>query len=145
MNTKLGILGEPRIGIALIWFLPANPDETRTSAEQASPEEVEFIRDLTGLGPMELLTRLRGIAAAYAHDPAALRAEIVRLTDGNEIAAEHIIQLIRAAAAPDADNDADNDEDNDGGDADDGGESGQVIDFERSDERNEDEDDEPHR
>lgn len=140
MNTKLGILGGPRIGIALIWFLPANPDETRTTAEQASPEEVEYIRDLTGLGPMELLTRLQDIAAAYTQDPEALRAEILRLTDGNEIAAEHIIQLIRTAVATDDDSDDDRD-------ADDGGESGQVIDFERSDDRNEDEDedDEPPR
>lgn len=136
MSTKLGILGGPRIGIALIWFLPANPDEAATIAEQASPEEVEYIRDLTGLGPMELLTRIQGLAAMYAHDPDALRAEILRLTDGDEIAAEHVVQLIRAATASD---DAD-----DGRDADDGGDNGQVIDFERSDE-DDGEDDEPSR
>lgn len=111
MTSNLGSLGTPRIGIALIWFLdggarqqseptgPANPPGPLGPPVTApvTPEDIELVRGLTGLAPEELVTRLQGIAAGYARDPDALRAEILRITGGNEIAAEHLMQLIQAS------------------------------------------------
>jgi hypothetical protein len=111
MTFNLGSLGTPRIGIALIWFLdggarqPGVPAESAHSPGRPGPpltppvtaEDIEFVRGLTGLAPDELVARLHDIAAGYERDPGALRAEILRITGGDEIAAEHLIQLIHAA------------------------------------------------
>lgn len=128
MSTKLGILGEPRIGIALVWFLPAPRGEAPPPTVHVSPEEAAFFREVTGFEPTALLARLQALATAYAHDPNALRAELVRLTGGDEIAAEQIVQLIRASIATGEDSERDDEKD---------GAGGQVIDFARPDERNE--------
>jgi hypothetical protein len=122
MTSNLGSLGAPRIGIALIWFLDGgtgqqgeragathSPGPTGPSVTPpVTAEDIEFVRGLTGLAPEELVTRLQAIAAGYARDPGALRAEILSITGGDEIAARHLMQVIQAAepgageASPDA-------------------------------------------
>lgn len=119
MTSKLGFLGEPRIGIALIWFVGAGPATGSAPSAHVTPEDVEFVRGLTGLDPDALVSRLRDIAAEYDRDPEAMRAEILRITGGDEIAAEYLIQLIRTAQ-PGGGRD---------GSAEPGQESGRVIDF----------------
>lgn len=97
MTLKLGALGAPRIGIALIWFVDAGPESGNTTQSPVTPEDVEFVRGLTGLDPDALVSRLRDIAAEYDRDPGAMRAEILRITGGDEIAAEYLIKLMHAA------------------------------------------------
>jgi hypothetical protein len=111
MTSNLGSLGTPRIGIALIWFLdggagqrgePAGPTHSPGPpgppvTPPAAAEDIEFVRGLTGLAPDELVTRLQDIAAGYARDPGALRAEILSITGGDEIAAGYLMQVIQAA------------------------------------------------
>ncbi len=119
MTVKLGSLGEPRIGIALIWFVGAAPDSGSAASSQVAPEDVEFIRGLTGLDPDALLSRLRDIAAEYERDPDAMRAELLRITGGDEIAAEYLIKLMHTAK-PGGEQGASDEP---------GQESGRVIDF----------------
>lgn len=131
MTVKLGSLGEPRIGIALIWFVGAGAETGSVASSPVAPEDAEFIRGLTGLDPDGLISRLRGIAAEYDRDPEAMRAEILRITGGDEIAAEYLIKLMRVAK-PGGEQ---------GGSDEPGQESGRVIDFGQPPGRSDDEDD----
>jgi hypothetical protein len=119
MTVKLGSLGAPRIGIALIWFVGATPEPGSAATSRVAPEDVEFIRGLTGLDPDTLISRLRDIAAEYDRDPEAMRAELLRITGGDEIAAEYLIKLMRAAKPGGGQDGSDEP----------GQESGTVIDF----------------
>jgi hypothetical protein len=121
MTAKLGSLGEPRIAIALIWFVGAGPETRSDVSPPVAPEDVEFIRGLTGLEPETLILRLRDIAAEYERDPEALRGELVRITGGDEIAAEYLIKLMHTAK-PGGEQDGRHEP---------GPESGRVIDFGR--------------
>jgi hypothetical protein len=119
MTMKLGSLGEPRIGIALIWFVGANPDSNDAESSQVTPEDAAFVHGLTGLDPEALVARLQDMAAEYDRDPEAMRADLVRMAGGDEIAAEYLIKLMRTAKPGGA---------QPGSDAP-GQESGRVIDF----------------
>jgi DNA-binding transcriptional ArsR family regulator len=133
MTTKIGRLGHPRIAIALVWFLPANssagtaPDGAppEPEPEPIPPEEIEFVRAMTGMEPDELISRLRGIADRFREDPATMRRELVRLADGDEITAEEIMRIIRAAEAGNDNGDDDREETT--------GEGAEILDFERPD------------
>ena len=135
MTTKIGRLGHPRIAIALVWIIPANSREDTVSEtlppepEPIPPEDAEWVREMTGLEPGELTARLQGIAERFRRDPAVLRGELVRLMDGDEITAEELMRIIRAAEAG---NDNDNDDD-DRGHEDTTGEGAKILDFERPD------------
>jgi hypothetical protein len=118
MTSKLGFLGPPRVAIALLWFVdggahrsgePAGPVHPSgpTPPPPVTPEDTELVRSLTGLTPVELVARLQDIAAGYERDPAVLRAELLRITGGDEIAVEHLMQLIHAATPRDDMADAD--------------------------------------
>jgi hypothetical protein len=119
MTTKLGSLGEPRIGIALIWFVGAGPDSRGPVSSRVTPEDVEFVRGVTGLDPDALLARLREIAAEYDRNPEVMRAELLRITGGDEIAAEYLVKLMHTAK-PGGER---------GGSDEPAQESGRVIDF----------------
>jgi hypothetical protein len=131
MTTKIGRLGHPRIAIALVWFLPANssagtaPDDAPPAPEPIPPEEIEFVREMTGVEPDELISRLRGIAERFRKDPVAMRQEFVRLADGDEITAEELIRIIRAAEPGNENGDDDREETT--------GEGAEILDFERPD------------
>ena len=130
MTTKLGSLGEPRIGIALIWLVGAGPDSRSAVSSPVAPEDVEFVRGLTGLDPDALLSRLRDIAAEYDRDPDAMRAALLRITGGDEIAAEYLVKLMHMAK-PGGER---------GGRDEPGQESGRVIDFGQPPDRHPDDD-----
>lgn len=119
MTSKLGALGTPRIGIALIWFVDAGPETGNPAPSPVTPEDVEFVRGLTGLDPDALVSRLRGMAAEYDRDPEAMRAEILRITGGDEIATEYLVKLMHTAQPGGGEAAADEP----------GAESGRVIDF----------------
>ena len=131
MTTKIGRLGHPRIAIALVWFLPANssasaaPDGAPPEPAPIPPEEIEFVREMTGMEPDALISRLRGIAEWFRKDPAGMRRELVRLADGDEITAEELIRIIRAAEPGNDDGDDDREETT--------GEGAEILDFERPD------------
>lgn len=127
MTTKLGSLGQPRIGIALIWFLDAGANAERSTPTSVSPEDVELIRGLTGLDPEGLVSRLQELAREYARNPEALRSEILRITGGDEIAAEYLVRLIHDATPGGAS----------GTDDEPSREEGRVLDFEQASARNE--------
>jgi hypothetical protein len=136
MSTKIGRLGRPRVAIALVWFIPANssedaaPEGAPPEPEPIPPEEIEFVRQMTGLEPGELVSRLRAIAERFRKDPAGMRQEFVRLMDGDEIAAEEVIQLIRAAE-PGNDNGHHEHEESTG-------EGAEILDFKRPDDNGND-------
>jgi hypothetical protein len=144
MSTKIGHLGHPRVAIALVWFIPANssadaapegaaPEGSPPEPEPIAPEEIEFVRQMTGLEPGELVSRLRAIGENFRKDPAGMRQEFVRLMDGDELAAEEVIQLIRAAE-PNNDNGHDDHEESTG-------EGAEILDFKRPDDNSGPDDD----
>lgn len=136
MSMKIGRLGHPRIAIALIWIIPADSsaDVSRTSKpESIPPEDIEFVSTLTGLAPDQLVARLEEIVTMLHDDPAALRRELVRLADGDEVAAEEVIRLMRASGPG-----------NDNGQAEEPNEErAAILDFERPTESGDDGGDEP--
>lgn len=132
MSMKIGRLGHPRIAIALVWVIPADSRDCTVSdapravePESIPAEDIEFARTLTGLEPDQLVGRLEEIVAMIHDDPAALRRELVRLADGDEVAAEEVMRLIRAAGPG-------NDNGHDDGDQP-SGEGAEILDFERPD------------
>jgi hypothetical protein len=131
MTVKLGSLGEPRIGFALIWFVGAGAETDSVAPSPVAPEDAEFIRGLTGLDPGALITRLRGIAAEYDRDPEAMRAEMLRITGGDEIAVEYLLKLMRVPQPGGEQGGSDEPEQ----------ESGRVIDFGQPRGRSDDDDD----
>jgi hypothetical protein len=139
MTTKLGHLGHPRIAIALVWFLPANsradtaPNDAPPAPEPIPVEDIEFVREMTGMEPGELLLRMQAIAERLRKDPAGMREEFVRLMDGDEIAAEEVIQLIRAAEPGNDNGDDDREEPT--------GEGAEILDFDRPDDKGSPDDD----
>jgi hypothetical protein len=141
MTAKLGKLGHPRIAIALIWFIPAHSSDAPAPAGTApepspiTPEDAEFMRNLTGEEPLDLVRRLQAIAAEFRADPATLQAELLRFTEGDEIAARHLFELIRAAE-PGNDNGHDDGEQPTGEQSTDEqptGDGAEILDFERPD------------
>jgi hypothetical protein len=136
MSTKIGRLGRPRVAIALVWFIPANssedaaPEGAPPEPEPIPPEEIEFVRQMTGLEPGELVSRLRTIGENFRKDPAGMRQEFVRLMDGDELAAEEVVRLIRAAE-PGNDNGHDDHEESTG-------EGAEILDFEHPDDNGND-------
>lgn len=125
MTTKIGRLGRPRIAISLVWMIPADSrecSESDTPHDPIPPEDVEFMRALTGLDPDRLVERLEDIAERIQSDPEGMRRELVRLADGDELAAAEVIRLIRGVG-PGNDSGHDDDE-----------ATGDVVDLERPDE-----------
>lgn len=131
MTTKLRSLGEPRLGIALIWLVPSKVDGAPPVMAPVNDEELEYFRQVTGVDAEELTSRLQQIGAEYQRDPEALRAEIMRITGGNEQMADLMVELMQAAQ-PDGPG---------GGSGGEPEEEGQVLEFRRPARRDNDEDD----
>jgi hypothetical protein len=136
MTTKIGRLGHPRIAIGLLWIIPADstasavPDGAPPEPEPIPPEEIEFVRAMTGMEPDELVSRLRGIAERFRKDPTGMRQELVRLVDGDEITAEELVRIIRSV-----DPGSDNGNDDHGEST---GEGAEILDFRRPDDNPDD-------
>jgi hypothetical protein len=130
MTTKLRSLGEPRLGIALIWLVPTKIDGRPNVMAPVTEEELEHFRQVTGVDAEELMSRLQRIGAEYQRNPEALRAEILRITGGDERRADFLVELMQAAQ-PDGGGDGS------GGESE--GSGGQVIEFRRSETPDEDE------
>jgi hypothetical protein len=134
MTTKLRSLGEPRLGIALIWLVPTRLDGKTNVMAPVTDEELEHFRQVTGVDAEELTSQLQRIGAEYQRDPEALRAEIMRMTGGDEQMAGWLVDLMRAAQPDDS---------GDSGDSRDGEpeQQGQVIEFPQPARRDSDEED----
>jgi hypothetical protein len=97
----IGKLGQPCIAIGLFWIIPERPTEPEAGGPEPKPEPEpdpsdELIEALTGLDAAALLARLRDLSEMYITDPEGLRAEILRISRGNEIVAQSAINLIRS-------------------------------------------------
>jgi hypothetical protein len=130
MTTKLRSLGEPRLGIALIWLVPTRIDGKPNVMAPVTDEELEHFRQVTGVDAEELTSRLQKIGAEYQRDPETMRAELMRITGGDERMADFLVELMQAAQ-PDGGGDGS------GGESEEAG--GKVIEFRRSDTPDEDE------
>jgi hypothetical protein len=127
MTTKLRSLGEPRLGIALIWLVPTTVDgKPRVMAPVTEHEDLEYFRQVTGVDAEELTARLQKIAVEYQRDPEAMRAELLRITGGDERMADLLVELMQAAQPDGSGNESE--------------EEGKVIEFRRPETRDEDED-----
>ena len=132
MTTKLRSLGEPRLGIALIWLVPTKLDGIPNVMAPVTDEELEHFRQVTGVDAEELTSRLQRIGAEYQRDPEAMRAELLRITGGDERMADFLVELMQAAQ-PDGGGDGS------GGESEEAG--GKVVEFRRPETQDGDGDD----
>jgi hypothetical protein len=132
MTTKLRSLGEPRLGIALIWLVPTKIDGRPNAMAPVTEEELEHFRQVTGVDAEELTARLQKMGAEYQRNPEAMRAEILRITEGDERMADWLVELMQAAQ-PDGGRDGSGDESGDAG--------GKVVEFRRPETQDGDGDD----
>lgn len=130
MTTKLRSLGEPRLGIALIWLVPTRIDGKPNVMAPVTDEELEHFRQVTGVDAEELTSRLQELGAEYQRDPETMRAELLRITGGDERMADFLVELMQAAQ-PDGGEDGSEGESEEAG--------GKVIEFRRSETPDEDE------
>lgn len=121
----LGQMGERRLGIALIWFLPAGESERSAPIEGISAEDRDIVESMMGMDAEVAVGHLLKMARRYQQDPEGLRAELLSMMEGDEIATRYILEFIARIATGDqspATSDHDPEEAADGP-------GGQVIDF----------------
>jgi hypothetical protein len=131
MTTKLGALGEPRLGIALIWLVPTKLDGKPNVMAPVTDEELEQFRQVTGVDAEDLTSRLQKMAVEYQKDPEAMRAELLDIAGGDARIVDFLVELMQTAQS-----DSSGDESEE--------EGGKVIQFRRpetQEEGNDDDDD----
>lgn len=136
MTRGLGQLGERRLGIALIWFLPAGESERSAPIEGISAEDRDIVESMMGMDAEVAVGHLQKMARRYQEDPEGLRAELLSMMEGDEIATKYMLEFIAKIATGDQSPAA---SDHDEGEAADGP-GGQVIDFPAPKAEEEDED-----
>jgi hypothetical protein len=135
----LGRLGERRLGIAVIWFLPAGESERSAPIEGISAEDRDIVESMMEMDAEVAVGHLLKMARRYHQDPEGLRAELLNMMEGDEIATKYMLEFIARIATGDqspATSDHDAEEATDGP-------GGKVIDFptSRADEEDEEDDD----
>lgn len=101
MTRGQGSLGERRLGIAVIWFLPAGESERSASTEEFSAEERAQIESMLSMDAEVAVERLRGLARRYRQDRERLHAELLSMTEGDEIATGYLLEFISKIATGD--------------------------------------------
>ena len=94
-------LGERRLGIAVIWFLPAGESEQSEPREGLSAEEREQVESMLGMDAEVAVERLRELGRMYRQDREGLHAELLNLTEGDEIATRYLLEFIAKIATGD--------------------------------------------
>jgi hypothetical protein len=100
MTRRLGQLGERRLGIALIWFLPAGESE-RAPIEGISAEDRDIVESMMGMDAEVAVGHLLKMARRYQEDPEGLRAELLSMMKGDEIATKYMLEFIAKIATGD--------------------------------------------
>lgn len=101
MTRGQGQLGERRLGIAVIWFLPAGESEQSAPTEGLSAEEREQVESMLGMDVEVAVERLRGLGRMYQQDRDGLHAELLSMTEGDEIATRYLLEFISKIATGD--------------------------------------------
>jgi hypothetical protein len=101
MTRGQGPLGERRLGIAVIWFLPAGESGQSAPTDEFSAEEREQIESMLSMDAEVAVERLRGLARKYRQDREGLQAELLRQAEGDEIAARYLLEFIAKIATGD--------------------------------------------
>jgi hypothetical protein len=94
MKWGLGQLGERRLGIALIWFLPAGESERSAPIEGINAEDREIVESMMGMDAEVAVGHLQKMARRYQQDPEGLRAELLSMMEGDEIATKYMLEFI---------------------------------------------------
>jgi len=94
MKRELGHLGERRLGIALIWFLPAGESERSAPIEGLDAEDREFVESMMGMEAEVAVGHLQALGRKYKQDPEGLRAELLSMMEGDELATKYMMEFI---------------------------------------------------
>ena len=125
MKRELGHLGERRLGIAVIWFLPEEACDRSATIEGLSAEDRELVQSMLGMDAEVAVGHLQELGRRYQQDPKGLRVELLSMMRGDEIATKYVMEFIARIATDDqspATGDDETEESTDGPVA-------QVIDF----------------
>jgi hypothetical protein len=94
MKRELGHLGERRLGIALIWFLPAGESERSAPIEGLDAEDRELVESMMGMDAEVAVGHLQALGRKYKQDPEGLRAELLSMMEGDELATKYMMEFI---------------------------------------------------
>ncbi len=136
MKKGQGHLGERRLGIALIWFLPAGESERSAPIEEISAEDRDIVESMMGMEAEVAVGHLQKMARRYQEDREGLRAELLSMMEGDELATKYLLEFIARIATGDQSPTTSEHEPEKAAD----GPGGQVIDFPRSKTDEEDQD-----
>lgn len=101
MKRELGHLGERRLGIAVIWFLPEGSVDRSATIEGISAEDRELVQSMMGMDAEVAVGRLQELGRKYRESPERLRAEVLSTMEGDEIATQYLMEFITKIASPD--------------------------------------------
>lgn len=94
MKRGPGYLGERRLGIALIWFLPAGESERSAPIEGLDAEDRELVESMMGMDAEVAVGHLQALGRKYKQDPEGLRAELLSMMEGDELATKYMLEFI---------------------------------------------------
>lgn len=94
MKRELGHLGERRLGIALIWFLPAGESERSAPIEGLDADDRELVESMMGMDAEVAVGHLQALGRKYKQDPEGLRAELLSMMEGDELATKYMMEFI---------------------------------------------------
>jgi hypothetical protein len=94
MKREVGHLGERRLGIALIWFLPAGESERSAPIEGIAAADRELVESMMGMDIEVAVGHLQKLGRRYKQDPEGLRAELLSMMNGDELAIDYLMEFI---------------------------------------------------
>lgn len=98
MMKGQGQLGERRLGIAVIWFLPAGESERSAPIEGVSAEDRELVQSMLGMDVEVAVGRLQELGRRYQQDREGLHAELLSMMEGDEIATKYLMEFVAKIA-----------------------------------------------
>lgn len=94
MMRGQGQLGERRLGIAVIWFLPAGESEPSAPIEGISAEDRELVQSMLGMDAEVAVGHMQELGRRYRQDPEGLRVELLSMMEGDEIATKYLLEFV---------------------------------------------------
>jgi hypothetical protein len=94
MKKGPGYVGERRLGIALIWFLPGGESERSEPIEGLDAQDRELVESMMGMDAEVAVGYLQALGRKYKQDPEGLRAEVLSMMKGDELATKYLMEFI---------------------------------------------------
>jgi hypothetical protein len=101
MKKGLGHLGERRLGIAVIWFLPEGAVDRSAPIEGIGAEDRDLVQSMMGMDAEVAVGHLQELGRKYRENPERLRVELLSTMGGDEIATQYLMEFVAGIASGD--------------------------------------------